>query len=122
MLKLLKRLWEKFKFKFIGVDGIDNPIQQTTRTPASVKECTTQVCTRDKATRARVSKAIKQQQKQMQMRALKAHDASCKDPLTCTKRHCFVREADKEVGRSTVTRPMTKARLRSGLGCRKKSS
>lgn len=116
MIKFFKRLWDKIKYKLIAVDGIDNPVQQTTRAPASVKECT-----RDKATRIRVAKAIKAQQKHMKMRAQKAHDPKC-DPLTCTKRHCFVVEPDKEVSRSTVTRPMTKARLRSGSACRKKSS
>ena len=113
MLKFFKRIWDKIKYKLISVDGIDNPIQQTTRVD-SVKECT-----RDKATRARVSKAIQEQQKQLQMRMLKAHDPKC-DLVTCNKRHCFVREPDKEVSRSTVTRPMTKGRLRTG--CTKKSS
>lgn len=107
MIKLFKRLWDKIKYKLIAVDGIDNPIQQTTRVD-SIKECT-----RDKSTRARVKKAIKKQQKQMQMRALKAHDASCKDPLECNKPNCFVYEADKKVGQSVVKRPMTKGRLRS---------
>lgn len=113
MIKLLKRLWDKIKYKLIAVDGIDNPVQQTTR-QESVKECTTQVCTRDAATRRRVRMAIKKQQKQMQMQALKAHDPSCKDPVFCKKAICFKREADKVIKKSIVSRAKTKGKLRVG--------
>ena len=58
--------------------------------------------TRDKATRKRVRKAIEQQQEAMNARALVAHDPSCKDPLTCTKNPCFIRETDKIVGTEVV--------------------
>lgn len=111
MLKFLKRIWDKIKYKMIAVDGIDNPVQQTTRVD-SVKECT-----RDKATRARVAKAFESQQQQMQARALKAHEPTC-DPLSCDKNICFKRQPDQIKKRTTVTRPMT--RLKAKLACRKK--
>lgn len=52
----------------------------------------------------RVHKAFKDQQEQMQARAMKAHDSSCVDPVFCTKSPCFVYEPDKIVGTETVAR------------------
>lgn len=52
---------------------------------------------RDAATRKRVAAAFKSQEKQMQARAMKAHDPACPDPLTCKKRICFKWEPDKIV-------------------------
>ena len=45
----------------------------------------------------RIRKAFEQQQQAMNIRALKAHDPSCKDLLSCKKKHCFKREPDKIV-------------------------
>lgn len=63
-------------------------------TPVS-KSISTQENTRDAETRKRVAKAFKNQEKLMQSRAMKAHGADCKDPLTCKKRICFKWEPDK---------------------------
>ena len=58
---------------------------------------------RDIETKKRVARAFKLQQGQMQARALKPHDPSCLDPLTCNKKNCFNRVADKIVATSIVS-------------------
>jgi len=55
-----------------------------------------QTCARDQM-RRRVRKQINNQWEQMSMRALKAHDPSCSDPLFCNKIDCFKRIPDKIV-------------------------
>ena len=45
----------------------------------------------------RIRKAFEQQQQAMNTRALKSHDPSCRDLLSCKKKHCFKREPDKIV-------------------------
>ena len=65
-------------------------------TPVS-KEITTLENQRDAETRKRVAAAFKAQEKQMQARAMKAHDATCPDPLMCKKTICFKWEPDKIV-------------------------
>lgn len=47
---------------------------------------------------SRVKESFKQQEQEMQMRALKPHQ--CNDPLTCTKDPCWEFEPDKIVGES----------------------
>lgn len=54
-------------------------------------------CTRDAETRKRVAKAFEQQAQQMQMRAMKAHDPSCEDPISCKKTFCYQWAPDKVV-------------------------
>ena len=54
-------------------------------------------CTRDAATRKRVAKAFEEQQEQMQSRAMKAHDVTCEDPISCKKAICFQWAPDKIV-------------------------
>ena len=119
MFNILRKLWDKLKYKRIAIDGIDSALQPIARSE-SFKECTTQVCTRDKSTRARVAKAFKQQQSQMQARALKAHGSGCKDVIFCDQRTCFKREPDSIKSKCIVKRRMTKGVLRRS--CTKKLS
>lgn len=65
-------------------------------TPVS-KAITTLENQRDAETRKRVAAAFKAQEKQMQARAMKAHDAKCEDPLACTKTICYVWQPDEIV-------------------------
>lgn len=66
-------------------------------------------CTRDAATRKRVAKAFEEQQQEMQSRAMKAHDATCEDPISCKKTICYQWAPDKivkvEVIKRKVGRP-----------------
>ncbi len=55
---------------------------------------------------ANVRKAFKNQEQAMNARALKPHDGSCKDPLTCKKIKCFEIVPDKIVSTKVVKRPM----------------
>lgn len=50
--------------------------------------------------RRRVRKQIDDQWEEMSLRALTPHDPSCEDPVFCTKKNCFKREADKIVSDS----------------------
>lgn len=61
------------------------------------KMSTTQENPRDAETRKRVAKAFKEQEKQMQSRAMKAHDPSCEDPISCKKTFCYQWAPDKIV-------------------------
>jgi len=106
MFSLLRRLWNKFKMSFVPIEELGNPMQPVHRTD-SVKECT-----RDKSTRMRVSNAFKQQQSQMNARALKSHGSGCGDTLMCSQKACFKRDPDLIKGRKTVKRPITKSILR----------
>lgn len=55
-------------------------------------------------TRKSINKIFEQQKQSMDARALKAHDARCKDIWLCNKEICFVATADKIVSQSTVPR------------------
>jgi hypothetical protein len=83
---MFKKIKEWFKFKSIVNNSVIIP------TPI-VHE----IDTRDIETRKRVKKAFEAQTAQMQARALKAHDPSCKDLDNCKKRKCFKSEPDKIV-------------------------
>ena len=85
MFSRIKR-WIYSKF-FI----FDEEISNTTKTK------TEKSCTRDAETRKRVAKAFKEQEKQMQSRASKAHDATCEDPISCKKTFCYQWAPDKVV-------------------------
>jgi hypothetical protein len=63
----------------------------------------TQENPRDVATRKRVAEAFKAQEAQMNARALKAHSATCLDPLTCDKLVCATWEPDKIVSKEVVS-------------------
>jgi len=65
---------------------------------APSKAATQQTDVRTQETIKRVRKAFDAQQKQMQSRAMKAHDPSCGDVLLCKKKACFKWEPDKIVG------------------------
>lgn len=52
-------------------------------------------CTAVKNTREQIDK----QWEEMQMRAMKAHESTCEDPMMCEKEVCFIREPDKIVKR-----------------------
>ena len=83
LFDFFKRILEvKMKTGFNPV----NPIAPTTQEDPKVHESI-------KRTRA----SIKQQETQMNMRALKAHSFDCLDPLSCEKDVCFIREPDKIV-------------------------
>jgi len=71
-------------------------------TPVS-KAITTLENQRDAEARKRVAAAFKAQEKLMQARAMKAHDVSCPDPLTCKKKICFKWEADRIVHENKKT-------------------
>jgi len=70
-----------------------------------VPALTHQVDQRDIETRKRVKKAFEAQSVQMQSRAMKAHDPSCKDLDTCKKRKCFKVEPDKIVSEPYEVKP-----------------
>lgn len=55
------------------------------------------------AVRSSVRKSFEQQEQAMNIRALKPHDPGCKDPLTCTKKICFIKKHDKIVDKETVS-------------------
>lgn len=62
-----------------------------------VKANTEKSCTRDAETRKRVARAFKEQEKLMQLRAMKAHDLKCEDPSSCKKTFCYQWAPDKVV-------------------------
>lgn len=66
---------------------------------------THQVDVRDVETRKRVKKAFEAQESAMKARAMKAHDPSCVDPLTCKKRICFKPVPDKIVSEPYEVKP-----------------
>lgn len=72
---------------------------------APAKEATQQTDVRTLETIKRVRKSFEAQQTQMQARAMKAHDPSCKDVVACKKRKCFKFEPDKIVGESYEVSP-----------------
>lgn len=108
------KLWTKVST--LRVIESENPLQTAGK---EAHEPTVKECTRDAATKKRVSKAFKEQQQQMQARALKAHEVTC-DPLSCDKNVCFKRVPDEIKKRTTVKRRMSRAKAK--LACRKKTS
>lgn len=92
---MMNRIKRWIYSKFFMLDEEIAPISKI-KTEAS--------CTRDAETRKRVAKAFEQQAQQMQMRAMKAHDASCIDPWTCKKTICYTWEPDRIVKCSIVKR------------------
>ena len=64
-----------------------------------------EVDTRDMETRKRVKKAFEAQEAQMNARAMKAHDPSCKDLDACKKRKCFKSVPDKIVSETYEVPP-----------------
>lgn len=58
---------------------------------------------RDAATRKRVKKAFEAQEKLMEARVQKAHDASCLDPLDCKKIVCYSFTPDKIVSSQEIS-------------------
>lgn len=61
----------------------------------------------------RVRKSFKEQQQAMDARALKAHEISCDDFLTCAKDTCFIQEPDRVVGTEVVTFRLSKDRIQA---------
>lgn len=86
-MQVLQKLKNWFKNKYLFVDDV---------IPVS-KAASHQVDERTVATIKRVRKAFDAQQKQMDARAMKAHDISCSDIETCKKKKCFKWEPDKIV-------------------------
>lgn len=72
-------------------------IKSASCTPINPIAPTTQEDPRFHESIKRTRAAFKQQEVEMGMRALKPHDASCKDILNCKKRICFKPEPDKIV-------------------------
>jgi len=98
-MNLLKWLQSKTRSKVIHSDFITTSTQEDPRTLESIKQA---------------RKSFDEQQQQMQMRALKAHSADCKDPWTCTKSPCFVRMPDKIVGEPIIVPSKRAVRLKRG--------
>jgi hypothetical protein len=72
---------------------------------ASVSKIKTEAsCTRDTETRKRVAKAFEEQAEAMKCRAMKAHDPSCEDPISCKKTFCYQWAPDKIVKIEIVKR------------------
>ena len=92
---MLKRLKSWFKNKFVQVDDI---------VIVPSKAATQQTDQRTLETIKRVRKAFKEQDAQMQVRAMKAHDPSCGDVQLCKKRKCFKWEPDKIVSEPKVVK------------------
>ena len=90
MLKLIKQFFSLFKNK-----SISNP--HLPFMPASAQE-DPRVHESIKRTRT----AFKQQEQQMNGRALKSHSANCKDPIACMKTKCFKWSPDKIVSQPYV--------------------
>lgn len=90
--KMFKWLSDLFKFRDEGgevkIRLRDNPINPTTQEDPRTQE-----------TIKRVRKAFKEQERDIQVRALKPHSAVCKDPLACKTKKCFKWEPDKIVGK-----------------------
>lgn len=91
---MFRKIKEWFKSKSIKVDDI---------VVAPIK--TEQADVRTLETIKRVRKSFKEQESQMQARAMKAHDPSCLDVVACKKRKCFKFEPDKIVSDSYKVPP-----------------
>lgn len=87
MLSKILLWWISFKSRF-NFSLIKTPLDTS---------ATSQESSRDIEARKRVKKAFEEQQSAMNARAMKAHDPSCVDPLTCKKRKCFKFAPDKIV-------------------------
>lgn len=66
--------------------------------------------------RKRVNKAFDQQQKQMNLRALKRHSMKCSDPLMCSNPHCWTWEPDRIVSEPYVVTREIRKKDRSKYG------
>lgn len=88
ILKFLKKIKRWFLTKQFILEEEVAPVTRTQMTQENI---------RDAQTRKRVAAAFKAQEKQMQARAMKAHDPSCLDPWGCQKIVCYTFEPDKIV-------------------------
>jgi len=84
MLKWFLKLFDTLSVK--PIVSIRNPIAPTVQEDPATEAAI-------KRTRA----SFRKQERAMNIRALKPHSASCKDPLTCMKTKCFKPSPDKIV-------------------------
>lgn len=68
-------------------------------------------CERTKETIKRVAAVFEEQAEQIQTMALKPHDPTCEDPLTCTKEICFIFVPDKIVSTEVVKVPQARLEI-----------
>lgn len=88
MLSKIKRWISKFKL-----------LNQDIELTSIIRSVSAQEDPATKATIKRVRKAFQQQSERMNHNAMRPHSARCKDPVTCSKRRCFV------VGDVIVSKP-----------------
>jgi len=98
---MLKKIIDWVKAKQITVT-LEDPIKPTHKTVQSD--------IRDEQAKKRFNKYYDQQEQNVLMRALKQHDATCIDHITCDKDPCFVRVPDKIVA-TYIVDAITKKRI-----------
>jgi hypothetical protein len=100
ILQSLKRMISSFSlFRFFNYSVTDIYAQNKHHDQSSLKNASlmtdmVQENARDKEAVKRVRASIKEQQQSMDVRALKPHDPTCLDPISCTKDKCFVFKPD----------------------------
>lgn len=95
---MFAKLKNWFKNKYLFIDDV--PVVPT-------KAATQQSDIRTQESIRRFRKSFQEQEAQMQERAMKSHDPSCKDVLACKKRKCFKWESDKIVSKPYNVPPRT---------------
>ena len=98
---MFKKIIDWVKAKQITVT-LEDPIKPTHKTVQSD--------IRDEQAKKRFNKYYDQQEQNVFMRALKQHDPTCPDHITCDKNPCFVRVPDKIVA-TYVVDAITKKRI-----------
>jgi hypothetical protein len=98
---MFKKIIDWVKAKQITVT-LEDPIKPTHKTVQSD--------IRDEQAKKRFNKYYDQQEQNVFMRALKQHDPTCPDHITCDKNPCFIRVADKIVA-TYIVDAKTKERI-----------
>lgn len=99
---MLKKIIDWVKAKQITVT-LEDPIKPTHKTVQSD--------IRDEQAKKRFNKQYDQQEQQIRMMALKQHDPSCIDHITCDRNPCFIRVPDKIVA-TYIVDAITKERIK----------
>ena len=98
---MFKKIIDWIKAKQITVT-LEDPIKPTHKTVQSD--------IRDEEAKKRFNKHYDQQEQNVLMMALKQHDPTCRDNITCDKDPCFIRVPDKIVA-TYIVDAITKERI-----------